>query len=136
MGICPYIAPYWKSSPQNLQVSGAFMTRLTSSALAAALLLTLGAHSVSAAEPVNTPVIAQSVANADLIQRSGQAVRHYVHAPVSNLWVFPTGEANTVFVRYTVDTSEHLLLVEMKGAQIATLRDLTTEVTSSLLVER
>jgi hypothetical protein len=112
------------------------MTRLTSSALAAALLLTLGAHSVSAAEPVNTPVIAQSVANADLIQRSSEAVRNYVHAPVSNLWVFPTGEANTVFVRYTVDTSEHLLLVEMKDAQIATLRDLTTEVTTSLLVER
>jgi hypothetical protein len=111
------------------------MTRPTSSALAAALLLTLGAHSVSAAEPVNTPVIAQSVANADLIQRSSQAVRDYVHAPVSNLWVFPTGEANTVFVRYTVETSEHLLLVEMKGTQITTLRDLTTEVTTPATLE-
>jgi hypothetical protein len=111
------------------------MTRLTSSALAAALLLALGAQSVSAAEPVNTPVIAQSVANADLIQRSSQAVRDSVHAPVSNLWVFPTGEANTVFVRYTVDTTEHLLLVEMQGTQIATLRDLTTEVTTPVRLE-
>ena len=108
------------------------MTRLTSSALAAALLLALGAQSVSAAEPVNTPVLAQSVANADLIQRSSQ---DSVHAPVSNLWVFPTGEANTVFVRYTVDTTEHLLLVEMQGTQIATLRDLTTEVTTPVRLE-
>jgi hypothetical protein len=40
-----------------------------------------------------------------------------------------------VFVRYTVDASEHLLLVEMKGAQIATLRDLTTEVTTPEMLE-
>jgi hypothetical protein len=40
-----------------------------------------------------------------------------------------------VFVRYTVNTSEHLLLVEMKGDQIATLRDFTTEVTSPVTLE-
>ena len=62
-------------------------------------------------------------------------MRDSVHAPVSNLWVFPTGEANTVFVRYTVDTTEHLLLVEMQGTQIATLRDLTTEVTTPVRLE-
>jgi hypothetical protein len=112
------------------------MTRPISSALTTALLLTLGAHSASAAEPVvNTPAIAQSVSNADLIQRSSRAGRNYVHGPVSNLWVFPTGEANTVFVRYTVETSEHLLLVEMKGAQIANLRDFTTEVTTPAMLE-
>jgi hypothetical protein len=112
------------------------MTRLTSSALTAALLLTLGAQSASAAEPVvNTPAIAQSVSNADLIQRSSRAVRNYVHGPVSNLWVFPTGGVDTVFVRYTVESSEHLLLVEMKGAQIASLRDFTTEVTTPATLE-
>jgi hypothetical protein len=108
------------------------MFRRTSSGLAAALLLTMGAHSTFAAEPVNTPAIAQSVANADLITRSTHAVREYVRAPISNVWVFPTAEANTVFIRYTEETAEHLLLVEMQGDQIATLRDLTTEVTTAL----
>jgi len=40
-----------------------------------------------------------------------------------------------VFVRYTVDTTEHLLLVEMQGTQIATLRDLTTGVTNPVTLE-
>jgi hypothetical protein len=103
------------------------MTRPTSSALAVTLLLGLGAHDVFAAEPVvNTPAIVESAANADLIQRASKAVRDYLPAPLSNLWVFPTGELNTVFVRYTVETTEHLLLVEMKGPQITTLRDFTT----------
>jgi hypothetical protein len=106
------------------------MNRPSSTVLAAALLLTMTAHGAFAAEPVNTPAIAQSVANADLIERSSHAVREYVHGPVSNVWVFPTADANTVFVRYTVNASEHLLLVGMNGAEIATLRDFTTEVTT------
>jgi hypothetical protein len=112
------------------------MTRPLSAALAAAVLLSLGAGSASAAEPVvNTPAIAQSVANADLIQRASKAVRDYLPAPITNLWVFPTGERNTVFVRYTVETTEHLLLVEMKDAQITTLRDFTTPATTSTPLE-
>ncbi|HEY0341039.1 MAG TPA: hypothetical protein VGC34_09560 [Steroidobacteraceae bacterium] len=103
---------------------------VASAALAAALLLTMSAHGASAAEPVSTPAIAQSAVNADLIERSNRAVRQYVHGPIADVWVFPTAAANTVFVRYTVNTSEHLLLVEMQGDQIATLRDFTTEVTS------
>src|SRR5258708_8973387 len=106
------------------------MNRPTSSALLAALVLTATAQGAFAAEPVNTPAITQSAANADLIERSNQAVRQYVHGPIADVWVFPTADANTVFVRYTVNTSEHLLLVEMKGDQIATLRGFTTEVTS------
>ena len=111
------------------------MNRPTSSALLAALLLTVTAHGAFAADPVNTPAIAQSTANADLIERSNHAVRQYVHGPIADVWVFPTADANTVFVRYTVNTSEHLLLVEMKGDQIATLRDFTTEVTSPVTLE-
>jgi hypothetical protein len=123
---------YAHTSPRtenNPYVSGETMNRLTTSALAAALLLTVNAHSAFAADPVHTPAITQTAASADLIERSSQAVRQYVHGPVADVWVFPTADANTVFVRYTVDTSEHLLLVEMKGDQIATLRDFTTEVT-------
>ena len=111
------------------------MNRPTTSALLAALLLTVTAHGAFAADPVHTPAITQSAANADLIERSNRAVRQYVHGPVADVWVFPTADANTVFVRYTVNTSEHLLLVEMKGDQIATLRDFTTEVTSPVTLE-
>jgi hypothetical protein len=111
------------------------MNRPTTSALLAALLLTVTAYGAFAADPVHTPAITQSAANADLIERSNRAVRQYVHGPVADVWVFPTADANTVFVRYTVNTSEHLLLVEMKGDQIATLRDFTTEVTSPVTLE-
>jgi ketosteroid isomerase-like protein len=55
---------------------------------------------------------------------------------VSNLWIFPTGDPNAVFVRYTTSTaaesgtdaarSEHLALVEMRGDRIAKLRDFTS----------
>lgn len=107
------------------------MKRATSSALAAALLLTVNAPGAFAADPVYTPTVTKTVANADLIERSSHAVRQYVHGPIADVWVFPTADANTVFVRYTVNTSEHLLLVEMKGDQIATLRDFTTEVTTT-----
>jgi hypothetical protein len=113
----------------NPSLSGEIMNRPTSSALVAALLLTVNAHGAFAADPVHTPAITRTAASADLIERSNHAVRQYVHGPIADVWVFPTADANTVFVRYTVNTSEHLLLVEMKGDQIATLRDFTTEVT-------
>jgi hypothetical protein len=84
---------------------------------------------------VHTPAISQSVTNADLIVRSRDAVLKYVlsHAEagarLSNYWIFPTGDANTVFVRYTLGDSadEHLLVVEMAGTSIVRLRDLTSE---------
>jgi hypothetical protein len=110
------------------------MNRATSSALVAALLLTATAHGAFAADPVHTPTITKTAANADLIERSNHAVRQYVHAPIADVWVFPTADANTVFVRYTINTLEHLLLVEMKGDQIATLRDFTTELTAATRV--
>lgn len=60
------------------------------------------------------------------------------HSPtsVSNLWILPTGDSNSVFVRYNTSTagesgvaeerSEHLALVEMRGDRIAKLRDFTS----------
>lgn len=51
---------------------------------------------------------------------------------IQTLWIFPTGEANTVFVHYSTsavgekETSEHLAFVEMRGARIAKLHDFTS----------
>jgi hypothetical protein len=96
------------------------------------------ASSAFAAEPVsfNTPAISQSTTYSELITRSSHAVSDYVlahSAPGTHLadfWVFPTADANTVFVRYTASDSpaEHLLVVEMSGNHIARLRDLTSAV--------
>lgn len=55
-------------------------------------------------------------------------------AQISNLWIFPTNESNSVFVQYTLSsgvrspaqlarTSEHLALLEMRGDQIVKMRD-------------
>jgi hypothetical protein len=120
------------------------MTRLAS-AVMTALLVGMSASSSFAAQPisVNTPAISQSQTHSDLITRSSNAVQDYVlahsnsGAHLSNLWVFPTADANTVFVRYTLDgtSTEHLLMVEMDGTRIAQLRDLTTEVDPAGLIE-
>jgi hypothetical protein len=51
---------------------------------------------------------------------------------IQTLWIFPTAEANTVFVHYSTsaagekETSEHLAFVEMRGARIAKLHDFTS----------
>jgi hypothetical protein len=120
------------------------MTRLAS-AVMTALLVGMSASSSFAAQPisVNTPAISQSQTHSDLITRSSNAVQDYVlahsnsGAHLSSLWVFPTADANTVFVRYTLDgtSTEHLLVVEMDGTRIAQLRDLTTEVDPAGLIE-
>jgi hypothetical protein len=67
---------------------------------------------------------------------SNDANTKYPPTNVSNLWIFPTGDSNSVFVRYTTSTapesgvaeerSEHLALVEMRGDRIAKLRDFTS----------
>ena len=51
---------------------------------------------------------------------------------IQTLWIFPTAEPNTVFVHYSTSapggkgTSEHLAFVEMRGARIAKLHDVTS----------
>jgi hypothetical protein len=53
---------------------------------------------------------------------------------IQTLWIFPTGEANTVFVHYSTSapgesaarSTEHLAFVEMRGSRIARLHDFTS----------
>jgi ketosteroid isomerase-like protein len=51
-----------------------------------------------------------------------------VQQPVSNLWMYPTPDENTVFVHYdigagTASHERHLVLLEMRGERIAKIRD-------------
>ena len=65
--------------------------------------------------------------------RSGSADRTRPGARISNLWIFPTPDPNTVFVHYTTGAdgrspaefpdSEHLALLEMRGDRIAKIRN-------------
>jgi hypothetical protein len=92
-------------------------------AASAALLLT-GALTTQANEPSHIPATAQSKANAAVIAKADHALRESVSG-LSNVWIFATGNADSVFVSYTTDT-RHLALVEMKGDRIARLRDLNS----------
>jgi hypothetical protein len=98
--------------------------RLSKSLLASAALMLTGSITTQADEPSHVPATAQSKANAVVISKADHALRDSV-AGLSNVWIFATGDANSVFVSYTTDT-EHLALVEMKGDRIANLRDLNS----------
>jgi len=65
---------------------------------------------------------------------SGNAKQAGAGAYISNLWIFPTSDSNTVFIHYTTGSgvrspaelpdSEHLALLEMRGDRIFKMRKL------------
>jgi hypothetical protein len=89
-------------------------------------LLALSATAARAAEmpevvvTAHVPHTAAARASADLIARAEHALRG-----VSNLWIFPTGDATSVFVQYEMPAANgaapqrQLALVEMRGERIA-----------------
>lgn len=108
---------------------------LVLAAMTAALSLTAvasPASDVTASVP-STELAARS---SDLIDRAIRAlVKIEGESRITRLWVFPTGDPNAVFVHYrtTADadahepgpSTEHLVLLEMSGEQVAKLHDLT-----------
>jgi hypothetical protein len=95
--------------------------------LVAPLALTIASTAFSA------PPVAASAPSTELAVRSKEVIDRAVRALVAReggdritkLWVFPTGQANTVFVHYRT-TVEHLVMLELEGERIAKLHDLTT----------
>jgi hypothetical protein len=105
------------------------------SILATATLLALAVQSALAADvQVKVPSTPEAARAADLIARAQHALIASLGADehIRTLWIFPTGEANTVFVHYSSsaagekETSEHLAFIEMRGKGIARLQDLTS----------
>jgi hypothetical protein len=96
---------------------------------AATTLLMLGGRAASAADlPYQSPATQKAEQSADLIARAGHALtgRLQRHGQaISNVWIFPTDDPKSVFVSYSTAHSDHLQLVEMQGARIAKVRDLT-----------
>ena len=65
-----------------------------------------------------------------MVARAEHAFNAYLGTQrISNLWIYPTNEANTVFVHYEADLQvaaldvahkqSHLVMLEMRGDQIA-----------------
>ena len=108
---------------------------LVLAAIAAALSFSAAASPASklTASVPSTELAAHS---SDVIERAIRAlVQKEGESRITRLWVFPTGDANAVFVHYrTTDdadahepgpSTEHLVLLEMSGERIAKLHDLT-----------
>jgi hypothetical protein len=98
--------------------------RLSKTIAATAALLLGASITTQADEASHIPATAQSQAHAEVIANADHALRDSV-AGLSNVWIFATGDSNAVFVSYKTET-EHLALVQMKGEQIASLRDLNS----------
>jgi hypothetical protein len=105
------------------------------SALVAALIVTtstaFSAHSAPRA-PASVPHTPAAIRAAEVVARAEHAFNAYLGTQrVSNVWIFPTSEPNTVFVHYDADSPTsssggaqkraHLLMLEMSGDQIARL---------------
>jgi hypothetical protein len=105
---------------------------------ALAALLSLSAPASRATDlSASVPATEHAARSKDVVDRAIAAlVAREGESRISRLWVFPTAEANVVFVHYRttsdVDahepgpTTEHLVLLEMSGERIAKWHDLTT----------
>jgi len=98
--------------------------RLPKTLLTSAALLLTSSFATQADEPSHIPATVQSKAHAAVIAKADHALRNSISG-LSNVWIFATGDAHSVFVSYTTDTA-HLALVEMQGERIARLRDLNS----------
>jgi hypothetical protein len=79
---------------------------------------------------------------------SGDALRSFSGKHISNLWLFPTADADTVFARYSLTSddkaasdaaapaTEHLTLLTVRGNRILESRDLTSARPESASNER
>lgn len=97
-------------------------TQLTAT-VAATITLLLNSAPSSAAEPqFQTPATERAQESAQFLTQSARA---FSGTQVSNLWLYPTAERNTVFAHYTLNSNEHLALVTVDNDHIAKVRDLT-----------
>jgi hypothetical protein len=112
-------------------------TRLASAAAATAMtalmLISVGVgfpRLAAAAETagdvrVRVPDTAAAAAAKELLERAGRALLTRLEGErISDVWVYPTGDANVVFVSYKAGETTHLAFIEMRDAEIASLQDI------------
>jgi hypothetical protein len=119
-----------KKSPRTALVAAAVPLLLTSLPLTAGEL------------PFNAPATERANESALLLHQtaralydlpSGAALRSSSGKQISNLWLFPTADADTVFARYNLTSdeaatsaTEHLTVLTVRGNRILESRDLTS----------
>lgn len=117
------------------------MKTLRTTLAAAAIPLLLTALPVNAGElPFNAPQTARAQESAQLLHQAAQALSDLPttaalatqNRHISNLWIFPTGEADTVFAQYELSSSqeggastEHLTVLKVSGNRILEQTELT-----------
>jgi hypothetical protein len=106
-------------------------TQLTAT-VAAAISLLLNSGPLMAAEPqFQVPATAQARESAELLKQAAHAF-----APrgtqISNLWLYPTGDRETVFAHYTLSSNDagaaptvHLALLTVSGDDVVRVRELS-----------
>lgn len=114
--------------------------------IASAIPLLLTSLPLTAAElPFNTPTTEQAKVSAPLLHQTARALHDAPGAlqlragqRISNLWLFPTADAATVFARYdltssdditsvaTGSTTEHLAVLTVREDRIVESRELTS----------
>jgi hypothetical protein len=85
---------------------------------------------------VRVPNTAAAANARELLERAGRALIARLEGErVSEVWVYPTGDANVVFVSYTTGETPHLAIIEMRGVEIASLEhiDAPTTLTAEVL---
>lgn len=103
----------------------------------AAIPLLLASLTVSAGElPFNAPQTARAQESAQLLHQAAQALSDQPSIAkdqhIANLWLFPTGDTNTVFARYDLSpngqggvTTQHLTVLKVGDHHIVEQTDLT-----------
>ena len=113
-------------------------THLIRSVVAATL---LASGVLSAAElPFNAPATERAQESAQLLHRAAYALQNAPspslqsgNQKISDLWLFPTADADTVFAQYRLSSetgnatasTQHLSLLKLSGEQIIEFRELT-----------
>lgn len=109
-------------------------------AVAAAISLLTGSSQIAAGElQFNVPQTARAHTSAELLDRTARALYHAQAeaqragqaGKISDLWLFPTADAHTVFAHYRVSSAEgaassteHLVIVTVSGDHITAFREL------------
>ncbi len=79
---------------------------------------------------VRVPNTAAAANARELLERAGRAlIARLEGARVAEVWVYPTGDANVVFVSYTAGETPHLAIIEMRGERIASLEHIDAPAT-------
>jgi hypothetical protein len=119
------------------------MRTLRTTLAAAAIPLLLTVLPVSAGElPFNAPQTARAQESAQLLRQAAQALSDLPttaalatqNRHISNLWIFATGDADTVFAQYELSSNEvggastrHLSVLKVSGNRILEQKELTDE---------